>query len=400
MHTLDALRLSTRMFRTRPMRTWLTVLGVGAGAGAVLFLVSLGYGLQHIILEKLIYDQALLSLRVTPASENLTITDKTLDEIKTLPETKQVSPMAAFTGQATIGDLSGNVQLFATSSPFFTSSGISATAGSLFKDTDTTSVVVSETALKMFGINEKQAAIGKPVKLEVFVNSQNLDGTESVSTLDLPTTYTIKGVFDSGQESTIFIPIAEINSKIPIDHYDIVQVTATSIETAGKLKDTIISKGFHVSSISETIDQANKIFAIIQIILGVFGAFSLVVSSIGTFNTMTVTLLERTGEIGIMRALGGSRSDIQRVFLAESVIIGGLGGATGVCIGILGGTIFNYGINFLASKLGGPSIQLFYYPMRFLITIIGISTAIGFLSGVFPARRAAQLDPLEALRYK
>lgn len=400
MQLFDALRLSTRMFRTRPMRTWLTVLGVGAGAGAVLFLVSLGYGLQHIILEKLIYDQALLSLRVTPASENLTITDKTLEEIRAFPETKQVSPMAAYTGQATIGELSGNVQLFAASPPFFTASGISATAGALFKDGESGGVVVSETTLKMFGVPDNQSALGKSVKLELFVATKNEDGTDAVTILDLPTPYTITGVFDSGQESTVFIPISEINSKITIDHYDIVQVTATSIETADQLKNTIITKGFHVSSISETIDQANKIFYAIQVILGIFGAFSLVVSSIGTFNTMTVTLLERTGEIGIMRALGGSRKDIQGIFLAESVIIGGLGGATGVCLGIVGGELFNYGINVLATRLGGPSIQLFVYPIRFLVAIIAISTSIGFLSGVFPARRAAQLDPLEALRYK
>ncbi len=400
MHTLDALRLSTRMFRTRPMRTWLTVLGVGAGAGAVLFLVSLGYGLQNIILEKLIYDQALLSLRVTPASENLVITNKTIEELKAFPETKQVSPMTSFTGQATIGELSGNVQLFAASAPFFASSGINATAGSLYKDSDPPSVVVSETTLKMFGITDKNAALSKTIKLEVFVATKNEDGTDAVTILDLPNSYTIKGVFESGQESTIFIPIAEISEKITIDHYDILQVTATSISTATKLKDTIINKGFRVSSISETIDQANKIFSIIQIILGVFGAFSLVVSSIGTFNTMTVTLLERTGEIGIMRALGGSRGDIQRVFLAESIIIGGLGGMTGVGLGILGGEVFNYGINLLATRFGGPSIQLFYYPLRFLLGIIAISTIIGFLAGVFPARRAAQLDPLEALRYK
>lgn len=400
MKTLDALRLSTRMFRTRPMRTWLTVLGVGAGAGAVLFLVSLGYGLQHIILERLIYDQALLSLRVTPASENLNITDTTLEDIKALPETKQVSPMASFTGQATIGELSGNVQLFAISSPFFTASGITATAGSLFKEGEADGVVVSETTLKMFGVEDKAQAIGKPVKLEVFIATKNEDGTDTVSVLDLATPYTIKGVFDSGQESTIFVPIAEIASKTPISRYDIVQVTATSIETAEQLKETIITKGFHVSSISETIDQANKIFSIIQIVLGVFGAFSLVVSSIGTFNTMTVTLLERTGEIGIMRALGGSRKDIKRVFLTESVIIGALGGMAGVCLGIVGGTLFNYGINALATRFGGPAIQLFVYPARFLVSIIAISTSIGFLSGVFPARRAAQLDPLEALRYK
>jgi putative ABC transport system permease protein len=121
-------------------------------------------------------------------------------------------------------------------------------------------------------------------------------------------------------------------------------------------------------------------------VLGLFGAVALIVSSIGMFNTMTVTLLERTNEIGIMRALGASKSNLRNLFLSESVVIGFLGGVVGTVIGIMLGQIFNFIINSLASKFGGAKTSLFVYPSAFLILIIALSVFIGFLSGIFPAR--------------
>jgi putative ABC transport system permease protein len=134
--------------------------------------------------------------------------------------------------------------------------------------------------------------------------------------------------------------------------------------------------------------------------LAVFGGIALVVSAIGMFNTMTVTLLERTGEIGIMRTIGASPTDIKILFIAEAVIVGFLGGMVGMGIGVSVGLIVNFFINLAATSFGGKAIQLFRFPFLFLLFITAFSAIVGFLTGVFPARRAAQLSPLEAIRYK
>jgi ABC-type antimicrobial peptide transport system permease subunit len=162
----------------------------------------------------------------------------------------------------------------------------------------------------------------------------------------------------------------------------------------------LIARGFQTQSLSETIEQANKIFRVIQIVLGLFGTIALVVSAIGMFNTMTVTLLERTNEIGIMRALGSSTGDLISLFLFEAALIGLLGGFVGIGFGIGAGKICNMIINTLAVRFGGAETELFYYPYLFLIGIIVIATIIGVGSGILPARKAATMDPLEALRYK
>ena len=165
-------------------------------------------------------------------------------------------------------------------------------------------------------------------------------------------------------------------------------------------RDKIIAAGFVVSALSDTVRQANKVFKVMQIILGAFGIIALAVAAIGMFNTMTIALLERTNEIGIMRSIGASRRDIWLMFLIEALIIGFLGGLVGVIVGVGLGETTNFGLNLLANRLGGQSLDIFYYPMWFVITIIMFSTLVSFITGFYPARRAAHLNPLEALRYK
>jgi len=139
---------------------------------------------------------------------------------------------------------------------------------------------------------------------------------------------------------------------------------------------------------------------ILQIILAIFGIVALVVSAIGMFNTMTIALMERTQEVGIMKSLGAARMDIMYMFVTEAVIMGFLGGLTGTSIGMLGGELFNMLLNILAQRLGGQTIDIFYTPLWFTLTIIGFSTFVGFITGLWPARRAARLNPLEAVKYK
>ena len=115
---------------------------------------------------------------------------------------------------------------------------------------------------------------------------------------------------------------------------------------------------------------------------------------------MTITLLERTEEIGIMKSIGASDISISMMFFMESAIMGFLGGCAGITIGWLGGLGFNAIINFIAARFGGESVSLFYSPMWFVLSILAFSAIVGFLTGFVPARRASKIDPLDALRYK
>ncbi len=398
MKASDLLRLSTRMFRTRPMRTWLTVLGISVGTGAVLFLVALGFGLQNIILQKIVFNKAMLSLAVSSNNENIRITPEVVGRFRSLPSVADIAPLARWNGQLWSSDLSGNVSFFAVPPSYFDYAGVAPVAGNLLKE-GKHEVVVSEAVLRLFGYEDSGSALGQKVGLELYVPIES-EGKSGVSVVDVPDQYTIVGIVEGPQDSFVYVPLADLEPFAQPATFEQVQIAVAASSELATVKDIILTMGYQVASLSETVEQANKIFNVIQVVLGVFGAFALLVSSIGMFNTMTVTLLERTNEIGVMRALGASREAIMLMFLTESLVIGFLGGVVGVAIGILGGIVFNFGLNILATRLGGQPISLFAFPANFSLAIIGISAIIGFLSGVFPSRRAAKLDPLEALRYK
>ena len=399
MQIADLFNLSTRMFRTRPARTWLTILGISVGISAVLFLVALGYGLQNIILQKIVFNQALLSLTVTPANELIIFNNEAITNMKAIPNVADVVPQATFAGQAIMGQLHGTAEVKAVDPKFFEYAGVVAGEGKLFTEEETDQVLVSEAVLRLFGVKTGAEVIGKKITLQL-LPPKILNATTTQSAILIPTEFTIKGIIADPQDSYVFAPIKEISKFTEINRYDQARVRVTNSKDIEVVKAQVIDKGYQVASLSETIEQANKIFSIIQIVLGLFGAVALVVSSIGMFNTMTVTLLERTNEIGIMRAIGATKTSLKSMFLFESLIIGFLGGVVGEAIGIGSAMLFNFGVNTLAAKFGGARTDLFFFPGWFLSGVILLSMIIGVLSGVFPARRAANLEPLEALRYK
>ena len=202
-----------------------------------------------------------------------------------------------------------------------------------------------------------------------------------------------------GQDNVIYINSSSLDN-LNINEYGQVKVKTHSNSEMSTIRDSILGYGLLVSSLSDTVDQANQIFNVIKIILMLFGIIALIVSAIGMFNTMTITLLERTEEIGIMKSIGASDMGISAMFFMESAIMGFLGGCAGVSLGWLLGQGFNAIINFVAAKFGGESVSLFYSPTWFVVSILVFSGVVGFFTGLVPERRASKIDPLDALRYK
>ena len=399
MRFTDSISLSTRMFKTRPLRTFLTILGVSVGIGTVLFLVSLGYGLQNAILSRITTADSLLSLDVAPGATGLiTLTDKDIETIAKIPEVKEVSPVVRFSGQLMVDNIIGDGFIQAVDPSYFRLSGTSVKYGKVIEHDDQGEVVISSAGAKLFNLEPEQA-IGKEAFLTLFVSKMGADGFEEVEISKREEKYKIVGVTDDDTLNYVFIPRKMI-SDLGVANYDQLKVRISSSEYMVGVRDDIINNGFLVSSLSDTIDQANKIFGVVQLVLALFGLVALIVSAIGMFNTMTIALLERINEIGIMRAIGVSRRDIKILFLMESVIMGFMGGVGGVLVGYVTSEIANIGVNILAKTFGGQAIDLFYNPPWFIAVIIIFSTLIGFMTGVYPSNKAGKLNPLTALRYK
>ncbi len=354
----DALTLSTRMFKNRPMRTFLTILGVGVGIGTVLFLVSLGYGLQQVILNKITTADSLLSLDVSPGVSSLIeLSQENVDKIDQIENVVETSRLANISSQITLNDKIADGFILAADQSFFRLNGVNIDRGKEFATDDSLETVVSSAALKLFDLTEEEV-IGKKIQLTLYIPTINVDGFEEIKTDKRNDEYTITGIIQDENSVFAYIPLQTI-SDVNISHYDELKVKVSQNEVMENIRVEIMNQGFLVSSLSDTIDQANKIFQIIQIILFSFGFVALLVSAIGMFNTMTISLLEKTNEIGIMRSLGITGRDIKKIFFMESGIMGFLGGLGGVIIGYGGGVLVNFGFNLLAQNLGGKALSLF-----------------------------------------
>jgi putative ABC transport system permease protein len=394
MTTKDLLKLSTRIFTARKGRTALTILGMGIGFGAILFLVSLGYGLQNALLQTITSSGALTTLDVMPNEQDgKFLTTMVVDEMKKISGVDGVETSYNFNARIKLGDTGSDSRGEIAGFGYFDLEGLKVAAGKPLDKNNPKEILVSSAIGKVFGKDPKDL-VGQKISFSLFP-SATADVPSSRANIDAGD-YMIAGVTEN--EEAVFYASAD-GLNIPADiPFAKVKVKCNSSNAMASVKDAIAQHGLSVSSLSDTVDQVNKLFSIVNIILGLFGIITLAVSAIGMFNTMTVALLERTTEIGIMRSIGASRMDILRMFIIESTLMGFAGGVAGIILGIASGQIVNLIVNIAAKYMGGKSLNLFAYPLWFLVFVLAFSIIIGFATGIGPAKRASSLDPLEALR--
>ena len=245
----DIAKLSTRMFKTNPARTWLTILGMGVGIAAVVVLVGLGFGLQGLLLEKIVYGETLLSLSVVnPPSKAVILDAAHLASFAKIDQVKDVSPLVSFPALMTYGGLTGNVFLQGVNASYFRYSGIITEEGELFKDGEEeqarSSVIISKGALKLFGIKNPSEVVGKSVRFRVFVPKEGAAETEEVS---LNKDYRVRGVTNDNSAIIAIMPLVEFSSKFHIGHYEKAQVRVIKSEFLDAVQAELVKQGILVS---------------------------------------------------------------------------------------------------------------------------------------------------------
>jgi putative ABC transport system permease protein len=183
--------------------------------------------------------------------------------------------------------------------------------------------------------------------------------------------------------------------------YDSIFVRARSLNEATHIVDWLSGLGYEVQSLKMILDMANRGMIIVKTMLGSVGGLALFVASIGIANTMVMAVYERTKEIGILKAVGAAPGQIRALFVVEASLIGLLGGVVGVILGWLLGRFINWLI-LAIMRWQQVEVQGNYFVVSWWLVAgaLAFATLVGLLAGLYPAARAARLDPLDALRYE
>jgi ABC-type antimicrobial peptide transport system permease subunit len=214
-----------------------------------------------------------------------------------------------------------------------------------------------------------------------------------------PVKYKIIGVIDDTSSAYLYIPFSDLY-KLALRNLSQLKVLLTNKNDMSLVRKEIETMGFKTSSVVDTIKQIESFFANVRLVLAAIGLVALVVAALGMFNTLTVSLLERTREIGGMKVMGVVSHEIEDLFLAEAMIMGLAGGFGGLILGFLVGKVFSILVSIIAFATQRQFLDLTYIPFSFIIFIILLSFFVGVVTGLYPAQRAKKISALNALRYE
>ncbi|MBN1780964.1 ABC transporter permease [bacterium] len=190
-----------------------------------------------------------------------------------------------------------------------------------------------------------------------------------------------------------------LSGKHDREGYSSVVVRVNHVNHVEAVQDSIETMGYSVFSIMDQLSDMKKGFLIFDMGLGAVGTIALIVAALGIINTMVMSILERTREIGIMKAIGGSEAEIRTIFFVEAGMIGLMGGLFGLALGWLVTKIANAVANVYFIREIGFTVHFFYIPLWLVLGAIAFSVVVSLLAGIYPAARAAAVNPVDALRH-
>ena len=377
------------------MRTILTAGGVAISVGFIVFLVSFGLGLQRISTDQVTNMQALQILDVSVAkSKLLTVNDESVNKFLALGNVQDVQVQVSSAAKLSYDKSSMDGVVYGKNASYLNMEDIKLSAGRQYADNSTDEAIINTAAQDQLS---KSSLLGQEITADVIVRSELLQKDETAKQFSKK--LKVVGIVNDTSAPFIYVPLSVFKDNGVIN-YSTAKVKMDSKDNVNQAKLQIETMGFKASSIKETIEQINQFFNIFQMILIAFGSIAILVACLGMFNTLTISLIEKTREVGFMKALGTMRHDIYWLFTLESILIGALGGITGVASGLLAGNLLNYAIAGLASSSGNQAVELFYIPLTLVAGILVVSLVISLVTGYYPARRATKISPLDAMRYE
>jgi putative ABC transport system permease protein len=392
-HPSILLYIAWKNFTAKKLRSFLTVFGVVIGVSAIYFLLSFGLGIQNLVTTQVVGDQSLKAVEInSPNSQIIKLDEATINDIRTYPHVDRVGIQYSFPGVVSLSGGEVDSVVYGLDLEYQKLSNLVMLHGRQLQASDNKAVLMNKSALEAIGITEVREAINKEIRVTV-----PLERAEA-KTKEITGTFTIVGVVESGSGSEIYMPSALFDiAGVPV--YSQAKVVVDDLFYIDSVRKQIEANGLQTTSLTDTLNEIDNIFRFFNLVLVGFGSIGMIVAILGMFNTLTISLIERTKEIGLMMALGARRKDMRRLFIYEAALISLVGGLIGLAIAFVAGKIVNLIINLNAQSRGIDEwFELFATPLWSILAIIAATLVIGLVVVYLPARRAERINPIDALR--
>ena len=401
----ESVAIALRALLANKMRSVLTMLGIIIGVGAVIAMVSVGMGVREKVQNSIaslgsnmliVMPGAASSQGVRSASGSSTtlLPDDAEYIKKTIKGIDYVAPSVSKQYQLVAGNQNWTTTVYGITPDYMAIKSLTVGSGSFV----TQDAITSRARVAVLGATVAQNLFGdaNPTGQSIRINN---------------TPYQVIGVLDSKGQSTmgqdqddiVLVPMTTAQERLMgITYINSISIQVTKMDDMDRVQDQVAAvlrqrhkisgtkeDDFTVRNLTSIMAMATETAGTITLLLGSIAAISLLVDGIGIMNIMMVSVTERTREIGIRKALGATYNDVMLQFLIESVVIGVLGGAVGVGLGVVAARLISLfgGLNTVVSVLA-------------IVVAFGFSVAVGLFFGIYPARKAALLDPIDALRYE
>jgi putative ABC transport system permease protein len=464
MKAYDLAELAIRNLRESVLRNSLTTVGISVGVASLVAMLSLGIGLQQMATRRLVrsglFDTVVVTSRrdlrnfnrsedgenAPDPAQSPVLDEPARQKLEQLPNVVEAYPDLRFITSFTFEDKPHLTMVAGIPSSYKTNDAFEGLQGSFFSSEAAPEIILQKTfAAEVLGKTQKPGGeetpvtdlakplLGKEMTMRYAerVDTPAGDRAGAAAGAGDAATYSIQshelklrivGVTDLDPDSMrgtararALLPLKLVQSLHVVQPNALRDTTQAAsnvptystvsvrVKDPGKIQTVegaIKKLGFNTFSILDATRSLRRFFTVLDLFLGIFGSLALAVASIGIVNTLVMAILERRREIGILKAIGASDIDVKKLFFAEAGVMGAFGGALGVALGWAIGRVINLGTNIYLRRQDMAPEQIWFVPWWLVGGAIAFAIVVSLLSGLYPAARAARLDPVQALRYE
>jgi putative ABC transport system permease protein len=456
----DLTELAFRNLREAILRNSLTTLGVAVGVASLVAMLSLGVGLQTLASQRLnksgLFDAVFVSSRramrgmngdgprpaatkTSKAGDAKALDEPARQQFAKLANVTEVYPQVRFLTEVRFNGASFSTNVLGLPDSARASGTFDGIVGKAFSSPAAEEAILQSEFAKELS-SQPANLVGKEITLRYaqrhatsqadVANEKDIDKqmddmlSGGISIVSRDKKLRIAGIIDTDPSAGIggfgggrvFIPLRvaeELHAAQPNDVQEFVRaggagkptymaltVRVKSPKDVLKVEEAIKGMGFNTFSLLDATRSLRLVFTVFDLFLGLFGSLALTVASLGIINTLVMAILERRREIGVLKALGATDRDVRSLFFAEAGAMGLVGGIAGVGLGWLIGAALTWGTTIYLRRQDLPGVKISYVPWWLALGAIAFALVVSLLAGLYPAGRAARLNPVEALRYE